>query len=129
MGLAGSSLVPYRGHRSDIPGSALPTQAALLTGGMVFPGPLRSTARRARARGQERLGSAGPLSTWGFLLGGGIVVGDLWGASSSSHRLLSLWGCCAGPGLISCSQVAFPLNVLDEQRLVSLKVGVAEDLK
>ena len=47
------------------------------------------------------------------------------------HRsLLCLCGrCCTGSRLSSCSGVAFPPYVLQEERFVSLKIAVGRDLK
>ena len=51
-------------------------------------------------------------------------------ACGQHSLLLSLWGrCCTGGGLSSYSGVTFPPDVLQEERLVSLKLGVAIDLK
>ena len=76
------------------------------------------------------------MNSWGSLLDllvsllGGLIVMKSRRVSGHHHLLLSLWGCCcAGGGLSSCSGVAFPLDVLQEQRLVSLKLGTAIDLK
>ena len=76
------------------------------------------------------------MNIWGSLLDllvsllGGLIVTKSRRASGHHHLLLSLWGRCrAGGGLSSCSGVTFPLDVLQEQRLVSLKLGVAIDLK
>ena len=120
---------------NNIPGCALPTWASWLTWLTNFCGMSCYTAHRVDIRARDRPGVSGSLSFWGFLLGlsvsfcGGFIVTDSWGAPHSFYLLLSLWSCCAGPWLSGNSQVASSLNVLDEQRLVSLKVGVTVHLK
>ena len=76
------------------------------------------------------------VNIWGSLLDllvsllGGLIVTKSRRASGHHHLLLSLWGrCCTGGGLSSYSGVTFPPDVLQEERLVSLKLGVAIDLK
>jgi hypothetical protein len=60
---------------------------------------------------------------------GELVVVELRRVSGCHHSLLSLWSCCASGRLRSCSGVAFPLDVMQKERLVSLKIGVSIDLK
>ena len=76
------------------------------------------------------------MSSWGSILNFlisllcGLIVMEWRGASGHHLSLLSLWGgCCSIGGLSSCSGVDFLLDVLQEERLVSLKVGVAMNLK
>ena len=76
------------------------------------------------------------MSSWGSLLEflarllDALVVVESRRVSGCHRSLLSLWGhCYTGGGLSSCSEVIFPLDVLQEERLVSLKIGVAIDLK
>ena len=71
-----------------------------------------------------------PLLDFVASLLGKLVVVELRRVSGCHHSLLSLWGCCcAGGRLRSCSGVAFSLDVLQKERLVSLKIGVSIDLK
>ena len=76
------------------------------------------------------------MSSWSSLLDflasllGALLVMELRRVSGCHHSLLPLWGCCCtSGGLSSCSGVTFPLGDLQEERLVSLKIGVVIDLK
>ena len=76
------------------------------------------------------------VSSWGSLLDfparllDALVVVESRRVSGCHCSLLSFCGhCYTGGGLSSCSEVIFPLDVLQEERLVSLKIGVAIDLK
>ena len=80
--------------------------------------------------------AGGSASSWGSLLDflgsllGALLVMESRRVSGCHHSLLSLWShCCASGGLSSCSGVTFPLGDLQEERLVSLKIGVVIDLK
>ena len=103
---------------------------------MVCPGLHGYTARKPEATEHKRVPAVGSVSSWGSLLGllvsllGGLVVMESRRVSGRQRSLLSLWShCCASGGLSSCYGVAFCLDVLQEERLVSLKVGAVIDLK
>lgn len=97
----------------------------------MCPGLPGYTAPGPEARERESPGGTGPLSTGSFLRGlgagsllGGILGAEPRGASRGHELLLSLGARPAGSPRKPRS-----LDVLDEQRLVSLEVGVAVDLK
>ena len=76
------------------------------------------------------------MSSWVSILNflvsllGGLIVMESRRASGHHCSLLFLRrSCCSIDGLSSCSGVAFSLDVLQEERLVSLKVGVVINLK
>ena len=71
-----------------------------------------------------------PLLDFVASLLGELIVVELRRVSGCHHLLLSLWSCCCASGrLRSFSGVASPLDVLQKERLVSLKIGVSIDLK
>lgn len=95
-----------------------------------LPGLHGFTARKPEAT-DTKSADVGSVSSWGSLLGllvsllGGLVVMESRRVSGRQRSLLSLWSrCCASGGLSSCYGVAFCLDVLQEERLVSLKVGL-----
>ena len=113
-----------------------PLGATLFAGEMVCPGLYGYTAHKPKATEHKRVPSGGSMSNQGSLLGlhvslsGGLVVMESRRASGHHHWLLSLWSHSgASSGLSSCYGVTIPPDVLQEERLVSLKVGVVINLK
>ena len=100
-----------------------------------LPGLHGYTAHKPEATEHKRVLAVGSVSSWGSLLGllvsllGGLIVMESRRVSGRQRSLLSLWSRCASGGLSSCYGVAFCPDVLQEERLVSLKVGAVIGLK